>query len=98
AEALPAAQIKLGPLRLRRRPIAGGAPFISAHHPESHRGFVWNSRIDSFEPLVVPAQHFVVECLDRPVEMGRTGKNKPFWAGFKVRKQVCAPVRWVLDG
>ena len=34
-EALPASEIKLDPLRLRRRPVAGAAPFIGAHHPES---------------------------------------------------------------
>src|SRR6266446_5772315 len=39
-EPLPAAQIKLDPLRLWGRPITGAAPFIGAHDPESHRWFV----------------------------------------------------------
>ncbi len=34
---LPAIEIELGPLRLRQRPVVGGAPFIRAHHPELHR-------------------------------------------------------------
>ena len=39
-EALPASEVKLDPLRLRRRPVAGAAPFIGPHHPESHRRIV----------------------------------------------------------
>ena len=40
-------EIELDPLRLGQRPVACGAPFVRAHHPEAHRRVVDDAGVDA---------------------------------------------------
>ena len=73
---LPVAQIELGPFGLGQRPVAGLAPLVLAHDPELHRRLAHHAGVDALEPVVVPFEDFVVERVERALEMRRTGEHE----------------------
>src|SRR5438445_13617368 len=68
-----------GPLRLRQWPIRSGPPFVGAHQPVAHRRLVHDAGVLPLQPMVVPADDLVVKLMERPLEMGRAGKEKLLW-------------------
>ena len=57
----------------RQRPILTVAPLVCAHHPDFDRRLVQDAGVLPFEPVVVPAQDFIVEGMERPLQVCRPG-------------------------
>src|ERR1700738_4111602 len=60
-----AAQIQLPVPGAGKRKLVLGPPLVLAHHKNRHRRFVLAAVVDSFEPVVIPAQFHSVRIHHR---------------------------------
>ena len=70
------AEVELAPLRLGKRPVGAGAPFVGAHQPVAHRRLVHDSVVDALQPVVVPADDLVVILVEGSFQMRRSGEDE----------------------
>src|ERR1700693_47330 len=71
---LPVLQVVFYPLGFGKWPVIARAPLVSAHQPIAHAWLAPDSRVDSLQPMVVPAKYFVVVLGKGALQMSRTSK------------------------
>src|SRR6202035_6021302 len=77
-QAVPAAEIEFCPLGYRQWPVGGRAPFVSAREPVPDWRILHDAGIDALEPIIVPADYFVMQLMERSLQMRRPREHQLF--------------------